>query len=231
MRVLIRRWFCHRTRSRLRGINDDGQSGGAPTSKWKDVGDGSAIILSPADPNSLVTFPGAGTYVLELSANDGELTANDGVTVTVVDPSAPATKMTASAIASTRLERAGARQVRATWLAFWPAVSSDGGIATLRVRIAKVLAPGRIEVHRVLGTWDEQKLRSSDPPPMDPVAAASFTVQPDDAGLALETDVSDAVSSWTGEDAARGFVLIGVTGDVVIAIEGAGAPAEIRLDR
>lgn len=212
-------------------IRDDGRSGGAPMIEWKDANGIGAIFLSPSEPTSLVTFPRAGTYVLELSANDGEQTAIDAVTVTVVDPAAPPAKMPALAMASIQFTPPGAAPVRATWLAFGAAVSSDGAVATLRVRIAKVLTPGRIEVHRVWGPWDARSLRSSGPPPIDPVAVASYTVEPDDAGLALETDVSDAVSSWTGEEAARGLVLIGVTADVVIATDAADASAEIRLDR
>jgi hypothetical protein len=212
-------------------INDDGRPGGTPLIEWKDISGLGAIFRSPADPTSLVRFPGPGIYVLELSANDGELTARHAVTVTVVDPAARPTRMTTSAWASTLFRSAGAAPVRATWLAFAPAVSSDGAVATLRVRIEQVRTPGRIEVHHVLGTWDRRSLGSDGPPPIDPVVVASYAVESDDAGLALETDVSDAVSSWTGEDAARGLVLLGVTGDVAIATDAAGAVAEIRLDQ
>jgi hypothetical protein len=48
---------------------------------------------------------------------------------------------------------------------------------------------------------------------------------------AVEMVVSDAVSSWTGDDAARGLALVEVAGDVVIATDAAGPPAEIRVDR
>ena len=211
-------------------VSDDGLPGGAPTVQWTDASGMGAVFLSPTNPASQVTFPQAGTYVLRLSANDGQLTGDAAVTVTVLDPAATPTKMTAVSIASSQFAPAGAAPENATWLSFGPAVPSGGEEATLRVRISQVNTPGTIEVHRVLGTWDPQSVGSSAPPPIDPVAVASYTVEPGDAGLALETDVSAAVSSWQSGDAAKGFVLISVTGDAVISANGPGAAAEIRLD-
>ena len=165
-----------------------------------------------------------------VSAGAGQTVVLPQNTITVVDPAAPPTKMTAVEAVSTEFQQAGVSPERATWLAFSPAVSHDDAIATLRVRVAQVNAPGRIEVHRVLGAWDATSLASSVPPPIDPNPAASFTVEADDAGLVMETDVSDAVRSWTGDDAARGFVLTDVTGDVVLATDSALPSAEIRID-
>jgi hypothetical protein len=212
-------------------VSDDGQPGGALTMKWEDASRAGAVFSSAADPESLVTFPAAGIYVLELSANDGETWTHASMTVTVVDPAAPPTKLAVMAQASTQARQADGAPLRTTWLGFSLPGPSDGALATLRIHIGKVLTPGRIEVHRVLGAWDAQTVNTPSRPPIDPIPIAAYTVERADSDLALETDVSAAVSSWTSADAARGLALVGVSGDVVIAGGSAESNPEIRLDR
>jgi len=71
-------------------ITDDGLP--QPTNlsiTWSKVsGDGNVTFSSPNSAQTTATFSSAGTYVLKLMANDGELTGEDIVTITV-NPAAP----------------------------------------------------------------------------------------------------------------------------------------------
>ncbi len=70
-------------------VTDDGLPNAAPTLAWSQVsGPSDATFDTTATASVHVSFPSAGSYVLELTANDGELVASDDVTVTV-DPPAP----------------------------------------------------------------------------------------------------------------------------------------------
>ena len=66
--------------------NDDGQPSppGALTLAWSQVsGPGTVWFSNPSQSNTTVNFPGVGTYVLRLTANDGALQASDDLTVTI----------------------------------------------------------------------------------------------------------------------------------------------------
>src|SRR5438105_2239754 len=66
--------------------NDDGQPNppGALTLAWSQVsGPGTVWFSNPSRSNTTVNFPGVGTYVLRLTANDGALQASDDLTVTI----------------------------------------------------------------------------------------------------------------------------------------------------
>ncbi len=71
-------------------VSDDGQPSGSLSSLWSLVsGPGLAIFGNQDLASTNVTFSAAGTYVLRLTASDGELSASDDVTVVVTDvPSA-----------------------------------------------------------------------------------------------------------------------------------------------
>ncbi len=71
-------------------ITDDGLPQPANLSiTWSKVsGDGNVTFSSPNSAQTTATFSSAGTYVLKLMANDGELTGEDIVTITV-NPAAP----------------------------------------------------------------------------------------------------------------------------------------------
>ena len=63
---------------------DDGRSGTPVTTLWSQVsGPGVAVFATPASAVTTVGFPALGTYVLQLTADDGELSATDVVTIAV----------------------------------------------------------------------------------------------------------------------------------------------------
>jgi len=69
-------------------VSDDGQPWPEPSVAWTQVsGPGSALFATPDAARCMVSFDALGTYVLRLSADDGEHLATDEVTVTVAEPS------------------------------------------------------------------------------------------------------------------------------------------------
>jgi hypothetical protein len=69
-------------------VTDDGLANPTPTSLWTMVsGPGSVTFGSASSTDTTVTFSQAGTYVLQLAASDGQLSAAD--TVTIIVESAP----------------------------------------------------------------------------------------------------------------------------------------------
>ena len=63
---------------------DDGLSGAPLTTLWTQVsGPGAAVFGAPTAAITTVAFPAVGTYVLRLTATDGELSATDVVSVAV----------------------------------------------------------------------------------------------------------------------------------------------------
>ena len=80
---------------------DDGfPTGSTLTTQWTQVsGPAAATVSNPNSPNTSITFPAAGTYVLKLSASDSQLTSSVSVTITVNPPApnqAPTVAITAS---------------------------------------------------------------------------------------------------------------------------------------
>lgn len=70
----------------LAGITSDDAS--LPTQLWSQLsGPAAASITNSQDSTSDITFPAAGTYVLRLTANDGEIQTCDDVTWNVTTPS------------------------------------------------------------------------------------------------------------------------------------------------
>lgn len=64
-------------------------SNGAYTEMWSEVsGPGDVTFADPSEEDTTATFSQAGTYVLRLSAFDGEIVSDD-VTITVTDPVTP----------------------------------------------------------------------------------------------------------------------------------------------
>ena len=67
-------------------VTDDGLPNppGAVITTWSQVsGPGTVVFDDDSAVNTTATFSEAGTYVLELAADDGELTTSDEVTITV----------------------------------------------------------------------------------------------------------------------------------------------------
>lgn len=74
-------------------VSDDGlPASGTLTSVWSKIsGPGTVTFLDRAAPTTATTFSDIGTYVVRLTATDGELTTTDDVSVTVNNTIAPAT--------------------------------------------------------------------------------------------------------------------------------------------
>lgn len=70
-------------------VTDDGQVQPLTTNWSKFSGPGTATFGSTSSIDTTVSFNTAGTYVLQLMANDGEFTPSDTVTITVSDPPPP----------------------------------------------------------------------------------------------------------------------------------------------
>ncbi|MGB9122881.1 MAG: Ig-like domain-containing protein, partial [Candidatus Angelobacter sp.] len=71
-------------------VTDDGfPTGSTLSTQWTEVsGPTAATFSNPNSPNTSITLPAAGTYVLKLSASDSQLTSSVNVTITV-NPPAP----------------------------------------------------------------------------------------------------------------------------------------------
>ena len=70
----------------LAGVaTDDGlPAGGSLAVQWsKTSGPGTVTFADPTDPSTTATFDTAGSYVLRLTATDGDLSSNDTISVTV----------------------------------------------------------------------------------------------------------------------------------------------------
>ena len=65
-------------------VSDDGLSGSSVTTSWsRTSGPGTVAFGNPASLTSTAVFSVAGTYVLTLTANDGEFSTSDSITVQV----------------------------------------------------------------------------------------------------------------------------------------------------
>jgi regulation of enolase protein 1 (concanavalin A-like superfamily) len=66
---------------------DDGQPNGSITYSWKKLaGPGKVTFGNASQAVSTAQFSKAGTYTLQLTANDGQLSATDNVVITVLNP-------------------------------------------------------------------------------------------------------------------------------------------------
>ena len=74
-------------------VKDDGKLNAAPTVTWsKESGPGEVVFRNANTTVTTASFSLVGTYVLKLTANDGQLSSSDAVNV-VVDPPPPATHL------------------------------------------------------------------------------------------------------------------------------------------
>lgn len=65
-------------------VSDDGLPSGNVTTTWSVLnGPGSVTFGNAADPNTTASFSAPGTYVLQLTANDGQLSGSSSVTIHV----------------------------------------------------------------------------------------------------------------------------------------------------
>ncbi len=83
-------------------VADDGlPSGSSVSTAWTVTsGPGSVTFGSSASIDTSATFSTAGTYVLQLTASDGALSASDTMTATVTEPSGPVTEQFAGTLGS-----------------------------------------------------------------------------------------------------------------------------------
>lgn len=70
-------------------VLDDGKPLGNPLVVGWSAADAAVSFANPASPSTEVTFSASGSFVLTVTASDGELSATKDVTVTVVDPNGP----------------------------------------------------------------------------------------------------------------------------------------------
>jgi hypothetical protein len=67
-------------------VNDDGQLLATPTVRWSQVsGPGTVTFANASAVDTTAAFSMVGTYILRLTANDGEATVSDETTITVLD--------------------------------------------------------------------------------------------------------------------------------------------------
>lgn len=70
--------------------DDNNPQGGGVSARWEKVsGAGTVAFADPNQPNTTAAFSQAGTFVLRLTADDGDLEASDDLTVTVAGSAAP----------------------------------------------------------------------------------------------------------------------------------------------
>jgi Collagen triple helix repeat (20 copies) len=92
--------------------------------------------------------------------------------------------------------------------------------ATLRLWVVAVNDEGPIDIHPVLGPWDEATLSASTAPPLD-LAIGSFNVTTSDQGRFVTVDITSLVQGWLdGSIANFGIALLPTTAD----------PARVTLD-
>ncbi len=74
----------------LQGSVTPGWAGGHPTSLWTEVsGPGTVTFANAANPLTTATFPGVGSFVLQLTGTDGTLSSSATVTITVAPVNQP----------------------------------------------------------------------------------------------------------------------------------------------
>ncbi len=127
-------------------VSDDGLPNppGAVTLQWSQVsGPGSVSFASPASASTTATFPAAGSYVLRITANDGQLSASDDL---VVQAEESLTLTTESRVSSSsddaeELLSSGAMFITSTDLEF----VDDGGDQIIGMRFQGLdIRPGAI---------------------------------------------------------------------------------------
>jgi len=82
-------------------VSDDGLPSATVTTAWTKVsGPGTVTFANATLVDTTATFSAAGTYVLQLSADDGALTASDTMTVVASDPVSRVTEQFAGTLSS-----------------------------------------------------------------------------------------------------------------------------------
>jgi hypothetical protein len=165
-------------------------------------GPGIVTFTNNANPLSQASFAVAGSYTLQLRADDGALQASDQVIVTVTQSSGQsldtqADSYTRSNTASVnygadtvlRVQNWGNMTgfIRFDLSSFAP--GSSVSAATLRIGVFDVKLAGTVNIHKVLGNWSEFALTENNKPALGPIAASFFTSASDE-GQNIEIDVT-----------------------------------------
>ncbi|HEX6811553.1 MAG TPA: hypothetical protein VF384_08015, partial [Planctomycetota bacterium] len=117
-------------------VTDDGLPGGPLTMQWTKVsGPGTASFTTPNQAATNVSFSLAGSYTLQLSANDGALASTDTVVVTVTLPVNQAPVVDAGPDLTILLTSSASLAGTAT---------DDGWPAPLTIQWTKVSGPGTV---------------------------------------------------------------------------------------
>ena len=118
-------------------VTDDGLPGPYSVAWTKSSGPGTVTFANPNAENTTATFSAPGEYVLTLTADDGELTGSDAVTITVEEepPANTAPVVTASAPGSVTMPDAASLD---------GSVSDDGLPGPYSVAWSKASGPGTV---------------------------------------------------------------------------------------
>ena len=125
-------------------VTDDLRPNPVPTTIWTKVsGPGTVTFANASAIDTSATFSAAGTYVLQLLANDGQLTALDTMTVVVQAPSPPPppvgnTPPTVSAGSNQTIQLPAQANLNAT------VTDAGGPLATPTVSWTRVSGPGTV---------------------------------------------------------------------------------------
>ncbi|HEX6920788.1 MAG TPA: hypothetical protein VF314_11195, partial [Actinomycetes bacterium] len=124
-------------------VSDDGLPNppGAVTSQWSMVsGPGTVTFANSGAPTTTATFSTPGTYVLQLTASDSELSGSDQTTVTVTGPNGPFVWEGAVAAGSDDAEQAPGGSVSLT-SSDLELVTDGSTVQTVGIRFAGVPVP------------------------------------------------------------------------------------------
>lgn len=226
-------------------VSDDGLPNPPATtsSTWTKVsGPGIASFNNASNPTSSVSFDTTGSYVLRLTANDGEFQHSDTVTVTVVEPStqqsffAAQDSFTRDNSRNTNYGSETLVRVQ-NWgnstgfvrfdLSSYPSGSAVGS-ATLEIHVDTVKLSGNVTVHKVLGGWDELTLTHANKPALGPVVT-SFNVTSGNSGQTVPVDITTLFNQLLA-DPSRNFGIALNRGNVNLWISSreSGSPITIR---
>ena len=122
-------------------VTDDGLPAPTPTVTWTQVsGPGTVTFTTPSAEDTTAFFPDPGTYVLQLTADDGELITSDQVTIVVIEPSTPITIKVRVSSSSDDAEEQGSGTVLLTSKDL-DLVYDTEGEQTVGVRFNEMLVP------------------------------------------------------------------------------------------
>ena len=190
----------------LYGTAADDGVGSSPSglaTTWTQVSGPATVSLSnPSDRNTTVSFSKPGNYVLQLSATDGVLSANDTMTITVKLPPPPVVTLFQDGVFPT----AGYAGTQDTWIRTNSTAGKNFGSTTT------LSADGRTDA-AVLLKWDISSIPSG-----STVQSAMITINVIDPTLnnfdvfAMNRAWSEASVTWKGDSATSKWELAGATG-------------------